>query len=85
MNCSCAFSPWVKELFASFGAAGGIVLLGLVLLAWGNKKVRREHYTATTPWGTVVKMNWPAFLLMTLGTLIILAALGASLIVGVLK
>ena len=80
MTFTIEFSPWVKEVFASFGVAGGLILLGLILLVWGNRKVRRDNYNAATSWGTVVKFNWPAFLLIILGTIIRLATLVIGLI-----
>ncbi len=85
MNCSCTFDLWIKELFLGFGAAGGFLLLGMFLLVWGTRKVRREHITQQTTWGMIIKMNWPAWLLMSLGTLTWLATLTAALFTGVMK
>ena len=85
MNCSCTFDPWMKELFLSFGAAGGFLVMGLLLLVWGTRKVRREHISKDTTWGMIIKMNWPAWLLMSLGALTWVVTLGASLFAGVMK
>ena len=69
----------------SFGAAGGFILLGLILLVHGSRKVRREHISPATTWGMIFKMNWPAFLFMFLGAFTLIVTLAIGLVAGVMK
>ncbi len=87
MSCTfdCIIDPWIKGLFLSFGAAGAFIVLGLILLVWGSRKVRREYVTPTTTWGMIFKMNWPAFLFMGLGTFTLLATIIVGIASGVMK
>lgn len=81
MTCSCAFSGWMKAWLASFGAAGGFLALGLILLWWGARRVRREYF-AREPLKRALLYNFPAVLLMGLGTLVILFTMLKSLLPG---
>ena len=79
MTCSCQFSAWFKEWAASFGSAAPFIMLGLLLLWWGIRQVRREHF-AQANWRIAFLVNYPAMILLSLGTLVILATLTMSLL-----
>ncbi len=83
MTCSCEFSGWLMRWLSSFGTAGAFVALGLVLMFWGSRKVRREHFNVET-WGRALLLNWPAFMFMGLGMFVILSTLAANLFRGIM-
>ena len=78
MTCSCAFSGWLKEWLLSFGTAAPFMALGLILLFWGTRKVRREHFGRVN-WKLALLINLPSFLLLALGTVVILSTVIVSL------
>ena len=63
---------------ASFGSAMPFVGLGLLLLFWGSRQVRREHFGKMNL-KVALLLNSPAILFMLLGTATIITTLIMSL------
>lgn len=73
MTCTCAFSAWLQGWLGSFGAQAPYVLAALVLLWWGRKALRREHF-GSLPTRQAWMRQWPAMALFVLGGVVLLVA-----------
>ena len=63
MTCTCEFSAWFKHYLAAFHEMP-VVMLFLICIFWGNRMLRREHFSRMTL-GRAALFNLPSMILFS--------------------
>lgn len=82
MSCSCEFSGWFQQFLGSFGTSAPMAILFVLLVFFGNRATRREHFERM-PIKRALLYNLPAVFMLTSAGMILLVLIWRTLKEGV--